>query len=553
MRVKLPIVLAIAPIVTGLFLFGLQIANAGRIIYGTHIAGVAVGGLTPEQAQELLRGRVDQFLETPLVITVNGIEYTSTPKTLGFDIDISGTVQNTFRIGRNEPIFVGLWEQATTFFKQPHVLLMVKQNDTICSQETKRLFVDQEKPVTNAYPLWNGTRLVVAQEEKGAAVNREILVKQIKERISALENERVFVDLEIQEPTISKEETKEALTEAQKWIATTPLYIQAAEEEIALSRDDLIELLLFERTQENNVVASLKRSQAALWLEEHLGKSVGREPRDARFEVEKNRVVLFVPSLTGRMLDSQASIQILLDGLRQGEKRVTLTVVETDPKIRTQDANSFGIVSLLGKGESDFAGSPKNRIHNIKTGAARFNGVLIPPQEEFSFNETLGPVTEEMGYKAELVILQDKTVPALGGGLCQVSTTAFRAAAYSGLEVTQRRSHSYVVRYYGTPGFDATIYPPNPDLRFINDTSGHILIQTRVEGTKLTFEFYGTPDGRTVTVEGPYVYDKKADGSLKATLTVKTTLADNKTREQTFQSVYKSPTLYPVNKRNPLE
>jgi vancomycin resistance protein YoaR len=76
----------------------------------------------------------------------------------------------------------------------------------------------------------------------------------------------------------------------------------------------------------------------------------------------------------------------------------------------------------------------------------------------------------------ELVIKKEGTVPEFGGGLCQVSSTAFRAAMNGGLPITQRRNHAYAVQYYAPQGTDATIYPGVVDLKFINDTPGDILI-----------------------------------------------------------------------------
>ena len=206
----------------------------------------------------------------------------------------------------------------------------------------------------------------------------------------------------------------------------------------------------------------------------------------------------------------------------------------------------------MGKGTSNFAGSPSSRIHNIKIGSAKFHGLLIKPEEEFSFNTILGEVGPEQGYKEELVIKRDKTIPEYGGGLCQVSTTVFRAAVYSGLKITERYPHAFPVVYYSPQGFDATIYPPHPDFRFINDTPSHLLIQTKVEGYYLTFEFYGTDDGRKVEIDGPHQYDVKSDGSMKTKLARKILRHGELVEEKTWKSSYKSPDLYPIQ-RNPLE
>ena len=176
----------------------------------------------------------------------------------------------------------------------------------------------------------------------------------------------------------------------------------------------------------------------------------------------------------------------------------------------------------------------------------RFNGVLIKPGEEFSFVKILGEVDGEHGYLPELVIKHDKTEPEFGGGICQVSTTTFRAAINSGLEITARRNHAYPVSYYNPQGMDATVYVPRPDLRFINNTPGYILIETQIEGTKLIFNFYGTDDGRRVNIIGPKILSRESDGSMKTTFTQQVFDKNDKLiREDVFNSNYDSPNKYP--------
>jgi len=120
--------------------------------------------------------------------------------------------------------------------------------------------------------------------------------------------------------------------------------------------------------------------------------------------------------------------------------------------------------------------------------------------------EAIGNVDAEAGYKEELVIKGDRTVPEFGGGLCQIATTVFRATLDAGLPVLVRQNHSYRVPYYEPPiGIDATIYSPNPDFKFSNDTPGAILIQARIEGDNLIFEFWGTKDGRVIERTDPVV------------------------------------------------
>ena len=161
----------------------------------------------------------------------------------------------------------------------------------------------------------------------------------------------------------------------------------------------------------------------------------------------------------------------------------------------------------------------------------------------------MGPA---QGYLPELTIKKNKTVPEYGGGLCQVSTTVFRAAINAGLKITDRKAHPFAVKYYNPQGFDATIYPPNPDLKFINDTPNYLLMQSYVKDNKLIFEFYGTNDNRQIKIIGPTVYEKNPDDSMKAILYQEIWRNNQLERKSTFRSNYKSPSLYPVEK-NPLE
>ncbi len=279
---------------------------------------------------------------------------------------------------------------------------------------------------------------------------------------------------------------------------------------------------------------------------------VNKDPIDARLEFTDNRVSAFSLPQKGQYLDIGQSINRAFKNLKSGQYEVALALRAAEPNITLDKINNLGITALLARGESDFSGSTNSRVHNIKVGSVLFNGILLKPGEEFSFNSNLGEVTAETGYLSELVIKNGKLIPEYGGGICQISTTVFRAAVLSGLPISERRPHSFPVRYYNPQGFDATIYPGITDLKFKNDTPGHLLIQTRVEKNNLFVEIYGSPDNRKVEISGPKQYDIKPDGSLKALLTRTVTMGSGEKKEDRFYSFYKSPSAFPLE-RNPLE
>ncbi|MEI7621389.1 MAG: VanW family protein [Candidatus Moraniibacteriota bacterium] len=281
---------------------------------------------------------------------------------------------------------------------------------------------------------------------------------------------------------------------------------------------------------------------------ETLAKKVNSKPSDAKFSISDGKVTSFAEEKNGITLDIEKSFQTISTALNSAllPEKLSLDYSTSKPAISYGEVNNFGISSLIGEGTSNFKGSPANRIHNIKVATERYNGIMIKPGEEFSFVKFLGEVDGEHGYLPELVIKNNVTEPEFGGGICQVSTTAFRAAIYAGLKITARKNHAYPVSYYNPQGMDSTVYVPNPDLRFLNNTPGYILIQTKIVGTTLTFDFYGTDDGRKTTVDGPKITERQPDGALKATFSQ--TVLDKDGKEfikDVFNSSYNSPYRYP--------
>jgi vancomycin resistance protein YoaR len=240
---------------------------------------------------------------------------------------------------------------------------------------------------------------------------------------------------------------------------------------------------------------------------------------DALFQFQNGRVSNFRPSTTGRRLNSDdAKIRLtraFYIAEESGRQRMTILmpIEPVKPAVATTQANIFGIKELIGTGYSEFSGSIPGRIHNVALAAARINGILIKPGETFSFNDAVGDISAATGYQSAYIIKEGRTVLGDGGGVCQVSTTLFRAALAAGLPIVERHAHAYRVHYYEEegvkPGMDATVYGPTYDLKFKNDTSTFILIQTKTDVTNLslTFELYGANDGRISHITGQKLWD----------------------------------------------
>ncbi len=276
----------------------------------------------------------------------------------------------------------------------------------------------------------------------------------------------------------------------------------------------------------------------------NLAQQIDHPPVEPQLTIAGNRASDFVPPEDGRTTDIYDTTLSIIQSLDDNATSVPLIVSTTSPQQTLTELNNLGISELIGEGVSTFKGSPNNRRHNIAVGIKTMNGLLIGPGQTFSFDNALGPVTAAQGYLPELVILSNETVPEDGGGLCQVSTTMFRAAMAAGLPITDRKNHAYAVSYYSPQGTDATIYPGSADLKFVNDTPGTILVSAyEKDSNTAVFDFYGTYDGRQTTLEKPVVYDRKADGSMKATWT-RLVEKDGQTRTDVLSSNYLPPALF---------
>ena len=249
-------------------------------------------------------------------------------------------------------------------------------------------------------------------------------------------------------------------------------------------------------------------------------EKINKAPVDALFTFQNGKVIVFRPSEEGQTVDSdrvKKSLNFQFESVLSRRKIQKITIPIgikiLNPKVTTDQANSLGVKELIGEGTSLFYHSISQRIFNINLAASRINGVLIAPNETFSFNKALGDVSSFTGYQQAYIIQNGKTVLGDGGGVCQVSTTFFRAILNAGLPIIERYAHAYRVGYYeldSPPGLDATIYVPSVDLKFKNDTNNYILVQSQVDSDsqELSVFLYGSLDGRTVSLTTPVVTNR---------------------------------------------
>ncbi len=248
------------------------------------------------------------------------------------------------------------------------------------------------------------------------------------------------------------------------------------------------------------------------------------EPKNALFELKGEKVSAFALEKNGLKINSdevKRSVQATLLGpkaLSYQSKPLVFTITSSivKPAVSLSQANTQGITELIGEGTSDYTHSIPGRIHNLLLASDKLHGTLIPKGAVFSYNDTVGEISARTGYQQAYVIVNGRTELGDGGGVCQTSTTLFRAAINTGLPITAWTAHAYRVGYYendSKPGRDATVYSPSVDLKFRNDTPAAILIQVEkdIENMTLTYRFWGKKDDRKIMIS-----DVSTSGALPA-------------------------------------
>jgi len=524
--------------------FAFEKIFSNKIYPGIKINDLKLGGKTKEEALVALREATKKFNEAGVVFVYQNKTASLVPLvTAANDPDLSRTIfslenekaaEEALTLGRDKNFLVNLGNQVKFLLLGKDIPLKYQVNEEEMIKVLKENFGYLEKEPKDAAIQFtqngNETQISVSTEEDGWTFDYSSAINNAFSKISQLIDSPTSLKLTAEKAKIKKDETALAADRAKKLAGLCFLALGETKKTWVLKQDEVREYLEFQPAKDGLTVGLNKEK-----IEEYL-KTLSEEidilPQNAKFTIENGVVKKFQLHQGGKKLNIEASYDLLNNSVLNfdetkiptscaknpapnKEEIIQMIVTITAPQVPIGSINNLGIQELVGTGTSNFAGSPVNRRHNIKVGAAKLNGVLIAPGEEFSLNKTLGNIDGSTGYLTELVIKGDRTIPEYGGGLCQIGTTTFRVALDAGLPIPERRSHSYRVVYYEPAGMDATIYSPSPDLKFVNDTPAYLLMQTKINGDELTFELWGTPDGRKVEMTTPKVYNFVSPGPTK--------------------------------------
>jgi vancomycin resistance protein YoaR len=244
-----------------------------------------------------------------------------------------------------------------------------------------------------------------------------------------------------------------------------------------------------------------------------LSSSFAVPVRDAEFRIDAHDRVVVIPHVVGKSLKASS-----LEDLFLAERCVYAvpdTVVpefhDTEPRVRTEELEAFLPMEIVSSCTTYYAASKTDRAHNISIAASSMAELVIWPGETFSFNMTVGPRTPDRGYRKAPVIVGGRLEDDYGGGVCQVSTTAYVAMLQAGFSITERYCHGLPVDYVPL-GLDATVAWDYLDLKMTNPGPFPCILRARTSHGALTVDVFGkkTP-GLRIEVESRVIKEIPAE------------------------------------------
>lgn len=503
-----------AVLLSCLCLVDLQFQN--HLLPRASYQNIPIGGMSKQRAVEKVQKELQPPLQTNKIIKVTSDNalWTATADSLGWHENPEESIGRALAAHsalspqkRLVAIIASLAKDTTIptnySFKESHVVSF--------ATNIEKEFLVEEQEAELALENQGGSRVVVVKNgSDGKSVDTTLLVKNILELPKQLGDKQettITLPAITTKQQLSKEELESFKKIGQKILGKN-LVLEGLDKKTVLDDAQLLRLLSFYNQISSKRVATVVETVATTHQQ---------PPQDAIFLYDPKtlKVETFVPEKPGVVLDKEKTTTLIKEQLlflleanspEENTATTALPIKLEIPQKTLAQTNNLGIKEVIGFGKSEYAHSIPTRIHNVSHTAEKINNNIVPPGKEFSFNQALGEVSAQTGFKPAYVILKGKTELGDGGGVCQVSTTLFRALLDGGLKITKRLPHSYRVSYYelnSEPGFDATVYAGEVDLRFINDTNHHILIQTKADSKNTTMwvALYGTSDGRTTQIE----------------------------------------------------
>lgn len=430
--------------------------------------GIAIGGLSPQEAEAKLAQELGSRVTTPITFTTpHGESGSVTPNSAGLAINYAASVEAAGGGFSWNP--VNLYTALTGG----------EAVDLVYSIDNKALTdaVSAEAPKLKLDPIPAGIALVegevkVTKAESGYELQVDSTADKVREAFEAGKSTAEPVGSE-QKPPVSDEQVKAFQDGELAEALSAPVKLTSSAGNIELTVEELKKTLVIEGEGPEFKIGYSPEALAEVTKDDL--KAMEREgPKNASYKFS-NGTVTVVPGKKGKVVNTESVAKALVEALAAEERTAALEATEEEPKFSTAKAEQLKPKQVIGEFTTRYPHAAY-RNTNIGQAARKVNGSVLWPGETFSMNGTVGERTAANGFTSGYVIQGGVLVKEWGGGVSQAATTLFNAAFFAGMTDVEHKPHSlYFPRY--PAGREATLYYGSVDLRFRNDTEYPILIQ----------------------------------------------------------------------------
>lgn len=500
-------------LVVAIGLLAFRVMFDDRIYPAVVVGDVEVGGLTLAQAEERLTERASELDLNSISFTYGGQTWTPTLAELGASIKTDTALQEATALGRQNDAVSRLAFTGNIIQSDQTVPLETSLDPNTLDGWFDKVDADIGNPAIDATIVVEGTSVSFTQDSTGIVVDREDAKAQILTALESLQPVDAGLPTVVDEPELRTADLEEGKAQVEA-VLSQPVRIQFEDQSWRVEPAAISQFMTVTSTMHDGrpqVDLDFDRSALGSWLRETYAGEINREPVDATVAWQEGTgLIATSPSVEGAAVLTNDFASAVAGSFLNGHERVDVPVHVTRPQVDANNLAALKIETRMGRGDSNFENGSEERDTNIRIGAEAVNGTLVAPGEDFSFNGAVGAITEEKGYTVAGVILGEQIGRDVGGGICQVSTTVFRAALMAGFPMPEWWPHTYRLQGYERdgwgPGYDASILQlgDNPatwaDYRFTNTTDGWLLVQSWISYPHHVVEIFGPDMGWDVEI-----------------------------------------------------
>lgn len=483
--------------------------HQGQFYPGARAENVDLSGFTRSQGNAVLRATFASFEQEALTFTYEDRTWNASLADLGMAIDYEAMLDQAWALGRDAGL-TGRYAVLLDQGEDRNVPLVLTQQAEVLDAYLADIAAEIAVPARDARLVRRGSEIQILADQTGSELDVDRARADIRAAVQhPTPSEIALGTLDIP-PDVTSADLEGAKEDAVV-LVSDPIVIELDELSWELTPNDLTSALMIPKDD----AARLDTSTFTPILT-NFADEARQEPTNAVLGWDGGLYVVD-DDRNGRETDIAELEELIAAAAATDDRTVEMPMKAIKAEVRADNLDTLGIDEIIAEGSSSFAGSSEARAENVRVASGHISNTLIAPGALFSFNRNLGPISLDMGYVEGKIISGEWTADDLGGGVCQVSTTVFRAALWAGFKFDEWNPHSWRLAFYeadgSPPGMDAAIYQPNEaegesweaDLKFTNSLDSWLLLQMVVDGETATAQLCGAGLDYSVEIDPPKV------------------------------------------------